>query len=262
MSFKKRLFLVIFSLGFAGVISFLLIDLSALVALLPVQDGTQVTTITPAIKLLSLLQSTVLVVVATLIGVLLASKVGLSSPAAEALAAGEPVAPALRPQLLPGALGAFVGGISILVAAAVFKPFLTTETIQRVAQFGGLMPLPTRLLYGGLTEEVLVRWGFMTLIVWAVWRLFQKKLTKPSKGSFIVAIVISSIVFGIGHLPIAIGVLRDTSVALIAFVIVGNSAFGLVAGYLYWRYGLESAMMAHVLGHVVLAIASYLGAYF
>ena len=259
MNFKKRLFLIIFSLGFAGVITLLLIDLSALVAFFPVQEGTE---ITPAIRVLSLLQPAVFVGLATLIGARLASKVGLSSPAAEALAGGQPVGSALRPQVLPGALGAVIGGISILVAAAVFKPFLTPETIQRVAQFGGLMPFPTRLLYGGLTEEVLLRWGFMTLIVWAVWRVFQKKLMKPSKGSFIVAILISSIVFAIGHLPIAIGVLHDTSVALIMFVIVANSAFGLVAGFLYWRHGLESAMIAHVLGHVVLAIASYLGAYF
>jgi membrane protease YdiL (CAAX protease family) len=262
MSFKTRLFLILFLPGLAGVLSVLLIDLSGLIAVLPAQVGSEAPTITPAIKLLSLIQPTVLVAAATLIGVLLAPKVGLSSPVAEALTRGEPAASPLRPQLLPGALGALVGALSILVTAAVFKPFLRTETIERIAQFGRLVPIPTRLLYGGITEELLLRWGFMTLVVWAAWRFFQKGIAKPTKASFIAAILISSFVFGLGHLPIAFGVLGETSVAIILFVIFANSAFGLVAGYLYWRYGLESAIIAHMLCHVLLAVASYSGAYF
>jgi hypothetical protein len=31
--------------------------------------------------------------------------------------------------------------------------------------------------------------------------------------------------------------------ALVFFVIIANSAFGLVAGYLYWKKGLELAMV-------------------
>jgi hypothetical protein len=42
-------------------------------------------------------------------------------------------------------------------------------------------------------------------------------------------------------------------------VIVANSAFGIVTGYLYWKYGLESAIVAHMLGHVVLVTATYAG---
>jgi hypothetical protein len=56
--------------------------------------------------------------------------------------------------------------------------------------------------------------------------------------------------------------LGETSVPVILFVIVANSVFGIVAGYLYWKFGLESAIIAHILGHVVLALASYAGAYF
>ena len=256
---KKRLFLILFCLGFAGVLSVLLIDLSALAAMIPVAD---VPPITPAIKLLSLIQPAVLVGVAVLIGVALAPRVGLSAPASESLAAGKQVLPALRPQLIPGGLGAIIGGLSILLAHTVFKPLLTTETVARIAKFGNLVPLTTRLLYGGLTEEVLIRWGLMTLLVWIAWRLFQKRLAKPTSGCFIVAILVSSLVFGLGHLPIAFVVLPQITLAVVLFVIVANSAFGIVAGYLYWKHGLEAAMIAHVLCHVVLALASRAGAYF
>ena len=256
---KRRLFLILFLLGFAGVLSILLIDLSALAALIPAADPPP---ITPAIKILSLIQPAVLVGVAVLIGVALAPKIGLSAPAAEALAAGEQVLPALRPQLIPGVLGGVIGALAILVTHAVFKPLLTAETVERISRFGSLLPIPTRLLYGGLTEEVLIRWGLMTLLVWIVWRLFQKRLDKPTSVCFVVAILVSSILFGLGHIPIASVVLPQITLVVVLFVIIANSAFGVVAGYLYWKYGLESAMIAHVLCHVVLAVASRVGAYF
>ena len=256
---KRRLFLILFLLGFAGVLSILLIDLSALAALIPAADPPP---ITPAIKILSLIQPAVLVGVAVLIGLALASKIGLSAPAAEALAAGEQVLPALRPQLIPGVLGGVIGALAILVTHAVFKPLLTTETVERISRFGSLITIPTRLLYGGLTEEVLIRWGLMTLLVWIVWRLFQKRLDKPTSVCFVVAILVSSILFGLGHIPIASVVLPQITLVVVLFVIIANSAFGVVAGYLYWKYGLESAMIAHVLCHVVLAVASRVGAYF
>lgn len=261
-SFKKRLFLVLFVAAFAGVASFLLVDLAALVALFPVQDGLDVPAITPAIKLLSLVQPAVLLVIAVLIGVVLAQRVRLSAPVAEAIAAGRSVIPALKPQIVPGILGAVVGGMSILLTAAVFKPFIPTESVERISSFTRLIPLATRFLYGGIAEEVFMRWGLMTLLVWIVWRVFQRRLDKPSTISFVVAILVSSFVFGVGHLPVIILLLGGTTTAVVLFVIIANSAFGMVAGYLYWKYGLESAMIAHVLGHVVLATASYAGLYF
>ena len=261
-SFQKRLFLILFAAGFAGVASFLLVDLGALVALFPVQEGMNVPVITPAIKVLSLVQPTVLVLVAVLIGVVLARTVGLSAPVAEAIAAGRNVVPALKPQIVPGIIGAVVGAVSILLTAAVFKPFMPTETIERISSFTALLPLVTRFLYGGLTEEVLIRWGLMTLLVWLVWRVFQKRLNQPSAISFVVAILVSSFLFGLGHLPVAILLLGGVTTAVVCFVIIANSAFGIVAGYLYWKNGLESAMIAHVLGHVALFTASYAGLYF
>lgn len=257
---KKRLFLILFLLGFAGVLSVLLIDLSALASMIPA--AADAPPITPAIKILSLIQPTALVGVAVLVGVALAPKVGLAAPASESLAAGRPFLQDLRPQLIPGVLGAIIGGLSILLTHAVFKPLLTTETVERVSKFGTLLPMTTRLLYGGLTEEVLIRWGLMTLFVWIAWRLFQKQLVKPTSVCFIAAILVSSFVFGLGHLPIAIAVLPQMTLAVVLFVIVANSAFGIVAGYLYWKRGLEAAMIAHVLCHVVLALASRAGAYF
>ena len=262
MNFKTRLFLILFLPGMAGVASFLLIDLSGLVALVPVQPGSEVPTITPLLKIVSLIQPTVLLAAAVLIGIALAHKVGLSAPLAESLGAGGQSVAALRSQWVPGLLGGLVGMLCIVLTAAVFTPFFMAETLERIREFNKLVPIPTRLLYGGITEELLMRWGFMTLVVWLVWRVLRRGASKPATWCFVVGIIVSSLVFGFGHLPVAFLLLPESGIAVILFVIIANSAFGIVAGYLYWKYGLEAAMIAHMFGHVLMAIASYAGLYF
>lgn len=262
-SFKKRLFLVLFLAGFVGVLSFLLVDLGALIAMVPVRPGVERPIIPPALKVLSLIQPTVLVAVAVLVGVVLAPRVGLTAPVAESLAAGRSTVSALRsqigPQLIPGVVGALIGGVAILLTSAATKPFLPAETIALSEKLANVIPLPTRLLYGGVTEEVLMRWGLMTFFVWAVWRLFQRRHNRPTSVCFVAAILLSAFIFGLGHLPVAITLLGQVTVALVLFVIIANSAFGMVTGFLYWKYGLESAIVAHMLGHVVLVTATSAG---
>ena len=259
MNFKTRLFVILWAAGGVGVLSFLLVDLTALLALLPIPAGTEILQVTPAIKLLSLIQPAVLLSVAVLIGVALASKVGLSSPAAEAAAGNGPLGSALKPQIIPGLIGGFVGGVGIILNWFIWKPFLPPEFVALSVDLNKLLPLPTRLLYGGFTEELLLRWGLMTLLVWAAWRLFQKGQGEPQTVYFTGAIVVSAVMFGLGHLPFAFALIPDASVALILYVIVGNSMFGLIVGYLYWKKGLESAMIAHMLAHVVLLTAIFFG---
>lgn len=262
MSIQKRMFFILWLAGMAGVLSFLLVDLSKLIDLFPLPPEVEKPTVTPLLKFGSLLQPAILLAIAVLIGTALARKVGFSSPAAEALARGGDTIQAFRPQWVPGVVGGIVGGIAIVAIAAIWKPFLPPDVVRRVAELGNLLPIPTRILYGGFTEELLLRWGLMTLLVWIPWRVFQKQDEVPKPLFVISAILISSLVFAIGHLPIASLLVPKLTIALTSYVIAANSAFGLIAGYLYWKKGLESAMLAHILTHIVLISASYFGAYF
>jgi hypothetical protein len=260
MNFKTRLFFILWLAGMAGVFSFLLVDLGALVALLPVPAGMEMPRITPAIKVLNVIQSAVLMSVAVLIGIVLAPKVGLSSPMAEAAAgSGQPLGSALKPQIIPGLVGGLLGGLGIMLIWFSWKAFLPPVFVARSVELNKLLPLPTRLLYGGITEELLLRWGFMTVLVWVLWRLFQKGLGKPKTVYIAGAILVSSVVFGLGHLPILFALVPDSTIALILYVIAVNAIFGLIAGYLYWKKGLESAMIAHMLVHIVMLTAIFFG---
>jgi membrane protease YdiL (CAAX protease family) len=114
------------------------------------------------------------------------------------------------------------------------------------------------MLYGGLTEEILLRWGVMTFLVWMFWRIFQRGTGRPRGVYFVAAIILSAVMFGIGHLPIASILAGGLTVPVVIYVITANSIFGIVAGFLYWRRGLESAILAHMFAHVVLIAAIYL----
>jgi hypothetical protein len=262
MNAKTKLFIILWLAGMAGVLSFLLVDLDALLKSLPLPEGTEIPVFTPALKLLSLIQPAVIMSLAVLIGVALAGKVRLHAPAAEAAASGEKFWLTLKPQIIPGILGGLGGGLAIVLMGSMSKWFLPPETLTRITELGKLLPIPTRLLYGGVTEELLLRWGVMTLLVWAAWRLLNKGQDKPKTVYFAGAILVSSVIFGIGHLPIALMFVSAPTFAFVSYVIVANSIFGIIAGWLFWKKGLESAIIAHMLCHITMLTASYFGAYF
>lgn len=264
MNAKTKLFIILWLAGMAGVLSFLLVDLDALLKSLPLPEGTEIPVFTPVLQILSLIQPAVIMSLAVLIGVALAGKVGLRAPAAEAMAGGKwrEFGSALKPQIIPGILGGVGGGLAIVLIASTSRWFLPPETLTRITELGKHLPVPTRLLYGGITEELLLRWGVMTLLVWAAWRILNRGQDKPKAGYVIGAILVSAVIFGIGHLPIALMLVSAPTVAFVSYVIVANSIFGIIAGWLFWKKGLESAIIAHMLAHVTMLTASYFGAYF
>ncbi len=259
MKFKTRLFAILWIAGVTGVLSFLLVDLSALLANLPGAAGGSLPFPPFVLKILSTIQTSVLVSIAILVGVALAHKVGLSSPAAEALAGGGNVRGALRPQVVPGLIGGLAGGIAIPLAWLLWKPSLPPAFVTRAEQLNRVLPFPTRLLYGGITEELLLRWGVMTLLVWLAWRVLQRGKGRPRTVWFVSAIIVSSVLFGLGHLPLVRALAVDFTVAIVGYIVVANSLFGFIAGYLYWKRGLEAAIIAHMMAHVIIITAMSLG---
>ena len=254
---KTRLFLITWLAGMAGVLSFLTIDISLIIVAIPTPEGAPPPELPPPalLKLVSIIQPAALVTLAAVVGAFLSSSVGLHAPAAEALANREPFWPALRPQLVPGVITGLLCGIDLVGIWLLAKPFLSPEFLTRAQQFNSSMPNAVRMLYGGFTEEILLRWGLMTFLIWILWRLFQRGKDTPATTYLIAAILVSAILFGVGHLPVASLLAGGLSVPLVIYVLTANSVFGILAGLLYWRRGLEAAMVAHMSVHVVLIIA-------
>lgn len=190
-------------------------------------------------------QSIVLVALASGLGTFLSAKVGLRAPVLEALAKRGDCLSALAPQLIPGVIGGILGA-AVIVGFYEFSPralaaLQTTDSI----------PLAARVLYGGITEEVLIRWGLMTTLVWLAWRVLQRGKGAPSSTVVWLGIGISALLFGVSHVPSVVAAVGSVPLTIVAYITLGNALFGLVAGILFWRYGLEAAITAHVIAHVI-----------
>lgn len=240
---KLRLSLLTWLAGLPGVVSFAWLAYPALVSGITLPVPLWVA------QLASAAQGSLLLGAAAFAGAALAQRVSLESPVLAAVARGAPMLPPLLRQVVPGAVGGAIGAVILWIASGLVPDALAE------AQARHALPATVRLLYGGITEEVLLRWGLMTTLVWLFWRLVQRGQGTPSAAVLHVAIVVSAVMFGLGHLPAVAAMAGTVSPALAIYVVTANAAFGMVAGWLFARFGLEAAMLAHVLAHaIVLAL--------
>lgn len=236
---KWKLALCLFALALPGVV------VTAWLALPLLVDAAALPVPLPLLQVASAVQGSVFALVAALLGAALAHKVGFRAPLlAAALGQGD-VRAAWREQWRPGLVGAVIcTGIMLGFQALAPAPLAALQQ-------GDALPLVVRLLYGGITEEVLIRWGLMTLLAWAGWRLLQRGEGAPAAAIVWLAIGISALLFGVAHVPAVAALLTDVPATVVAYVTLGNALFGVVAGYLFWRHGLEAAILAHLLAHVL-----------
>lgn len=161
---------------------------------------------------------------------------------------------------LPRAVG--LGAGLFLVTAAldlVFAPFLAIDTGPALTDAESLRALyssvPMRLLYGGITEEILLRWGLMAPVAWLVARVRGGAGAQPSTSTMWVAIAVSAVLFGVGHLP-ALASTYGLTPLLVARTVLLNAVVGLGFGWLFWQDSLETAMVSHATFHVALVAVS------
>lgn len=253
MSTNVRLNISLFLLGLLGVVSLLLSPLPGQIpeeALEKFSPG--------VLKLLILINPTVLLLFAVLLGGSLAPKVGLDAPVLRAWLAGKKVNLQFFEQLKVGVPTGLIAGIAISVFYFFCEPYIPDELLE-LSKNMDIKPL-TKFLYGGITEEILVRWGVMSLFVWLGWKVFGDDVTLPSQGILWTGILLSAFLFGLGHLPVVFATVSEVSAFLIFYIIVGNMLMGVLAGWLFWKKGLEAAMIAHIFGHVsMIIIAAVVG---
>lgn len=224
---------VMFFLGLIGIVSTLSMPV-------PVAKPEGLNVSDETFKILLLLNPTILLLVAAAVGTPAARAVGLRAPAIEAMLTRGSIGAALRPMLKPAAIVAIATATVLLGYGAMTSAM---ELIPEGAAEAAAPSLAVRLLYGGMTEEVLLRWGAMSLFAWLFTRV------KMTDAAFWLANLAAALLFAAGHLPFLFNVVPDASPVLVAAVLVGNAIPGLLFGWLFWRKGIEAAMLAHAGGH-------------
>lgn len=237
-----------------GLIGSLTLPITILPSLAKVQQ-TQPELITLPFALLvtlSMLQPIILLAIAVGLGCLLAPRVGLVSLLSEKMTHRMPVWPRLRrAALLATGLGLCLAGL-ITLLDRLFLPFLGPEFQSlATAESNPYLQLMLGLLYGGITEELLLRWGLMSLFVWIGCRLARQpaKGCQPPPWMVWSAIGLAAFLFGAGHLPALAAVVTLTAPVILRTILL-NAIGGFVFGWLFWRKNLETAMLAHAMTHV------------
>jgi membrane protease YdiL (CAAX protease family) len=204
----------------------------------------------PLVAALFVLQIGVFLAVAVPVGLWAASRLALRAPLSEALATGGSLREAAKPFLGTAVLaGAATGVVLWLLSAFVFGPSMPGEytAMRRSITWQGL----PAALWGGITEELLSRLFLLSLLALGARRLLTPTAEGLPAAPFWVANGLAALLFGLGHLPSAFGRVPLTP-AVWAYAILLNGICGIVFGWLYWRKGLEAAMVAHFMVDIVL----------
>ncbi len=114
----------------------------------------------------------------------------------------------------------------------------------------GLPKIISGLLIGGVIEEVMMRLFFMSLLVLIISRLFCKNKKEIPAGIFAAANIVSALLFAAGHLPGTMAMTALTPILLFRCFLF-NGGLGLCFGWLYRKYGIGYAMIAHGAAHLI-----------
>lgn len=250
-----RAFAVLFAAGFVGVLSLV----PVLPDLLRQHPPPGPPLPLPALVALSLVNPTLMLATAVAAGLALAPRLGLRSYLAERARTGTASWRHLGAEL-PLALGLGVAVSALVVLLDLGFEKRLGMVVPEPGSGAGWNPLETLsgILYGGITEELMMRWGALSVAAWLCGRIAGRGGSAPGAGAMWTATVVSALLFGAGHLPVLAAVAAPTPLLVVRTVLL-NAFAGVVFGWLYWRRSLEAAMAAHAVGHLVFAASALLG---
>lgn len=107
------------------------------------------------------------------------------------------------------------------------------------------------VLYGGVIEEVMMRLFFMSLTALIGWKLFCRKENAVPEKVLVISNIVVAVLFAASHLPATVLLFGHLTPMLICRCFLMNGAFGIVFGRLYRKYGIQYAMLAHILTHII-----------
>jgi len=190
-----------------------------------------------------LVNPVILLALAALAGAWAAPRAGLRS----ALILGSPV------QLHSLAASAAIGlalGLAIAIADHAAAGLWSAGSLPSLREDRTAGTLLLGLLYGGGTEEVLLRWGLLSVLALGLSRLL------PLQAALWTAAILAALVFALAHLPAVIVESGALTPPLVLRTLVWNGLLGLAFGIAFLRHGLEAAILAHMGTHIGFALAA------
>jgi len=237
-------FLSLAGVGLFGVVAFALTAPKSLLDQLPIEGSRRK-------RLILGLQPAILTILLAAAGAGVADRAASTSLIAGAAAGNDLPEDWLTPLAVFLLVGIVLGAL-LYLTDRWWKPWWSTPEDDDLIEAWRPPNVIAGVTYGGLTEEVLMRWGIMAVILWAAVSIAGSG-GDPDLGSVWLAIVLSSLIFAAGHLPAAM-LGRKRSARFVVRILALNTLAGLLFGWLFWEWNLETAMAAHIGFHVGAAI--------
>lgn len=151
-------------------------------------------------------------------------------------------------ELLIGIAAGTVLGCGLLI----FDISFFTSALQPIYSSISLTLLQPLLasFYGGINEEVLMRLFLLPLCVFILSKALKTELYHWMIWA---SIVITAFIFGILHLPAMLQTMSPSPFAILRIIIL-NSIGGIVFGWLFWKKGIEIAMVAHFTADIIIHV--------
>ena len=143
-----------------------------------------------------------------------------------------------------------VGGLALILPDLLFFGRYEPALLDMYAVKPTIPYLLATVTYGAVIEEVMLRLFMMSLVAFVLHLLFERKRDGVSVAVLVAANVVSALLFAVGHLPANEMMFGLTPMIVIRCILL-NGVFGLDFGWLYRRFGLRYAMIAHGGCHVV-----------
>lgn len=245
-AFNWRLFGILLGLGMLGIVAMFSAQLQQIPELTTSPDVPPL----PILTVIVLVQGAITLIITVGIGLWLAPRMGMV------------VAPLLMRTathytwsraLLWGVPSGLAGGTLILLLDGALFSRWVAMPISVLEDVSPIRALAAAFLYGGITEELLLRLFLMTLLVWLLHFVWKDADGRPTTGTFWAANIIAAVIFGLAHLPVTVQFVAITPL-VVARAVVLNGLVGVIFGWLYWRKGLETAMISHMSAHIVLTL--------
>ena len=145
---------------------------------------------------------------------------------------------------------AVLGGAVMILSDLLFFGNCSQAILDSYAVKPTIPYMIATVTYGAVIEEVMLRLFFMSLIAFVLYKVFEKQKDKPSTAVFVAANFIAALLFSAGHLPLT-DILFGLSPMIVFRCFLLNGGLGLLFGFMYRKYGLRYAMIAHGGCHIV-----------